>query len=54
MVLNIRLRAVGSRIEGLRFRGLGHLEGNGDLVSRLTMGICGVTTWLIGGYSPTL
>ena len=37
---------------GLGVRDVG-MEGQGDLVSRLIMGISGVTVWVIGVYQPT-
>ena len=30
-----------------------YLEGQGEPISRLKMGILGVTLWLMGGYQPT-
>ena len=51
-VWGLGFRGLGFRVWGLGFRGgLGGgslLGGQGDLVSRLIMGITGVTLWVIG------
>ena len=36
---------------GLGFRVLFYMEGQGDLVSRLILGILRVTTWVIGLFN---
>ena len=51
----VNLKCEGVEGLGIKDYGLGfrdYLEGQGDLVSRLRMGIIGVTIWVIGVIIP--